>query len=234
MAVKEEGASPAAHVGGRNLDDRGKACSPVSFSESSAPLPAIPRSFLPKRCAVLICLFEGEKGDIRVILTKRSSNLSRHSGDVSLPGGKAEAGDADDRATALREAKEEIGLNPSLVTVVEILEPFLSRVVPVIGVLSNKQAFTPVLNAAEVETIFDAPLELFLKDENHRSEEREWMGEKYVIHFFDYETSQKKFLIWGLTAGILIQAASVVYQQKPSFSNMKQNYKYYTNINGCT
>lgn len=48
---------------------------------------------------------------------------------MSLPGGKAEEGDADDRETALREAKEEIGLDPSLVTVVTVLEPFLSRVI---------------------------------------------------------------------------------------------------------
>lgn len=49
-------------------------------------------------------------------------------GEVSLPGGKADEGDADDRETALREAKEEIGLDPSLVTIVAVLEPFLSKV----------------------------------------------------------------------------------------------------------
>ncbi|KAL6991171.1 hypothetical protein U1Q18_009290 [Sarracenia purpurea var. burkii] len=81
-----------------------------------------------KRAAVLICLFEDEKGDLRVILTKRSSTLSTHSGDVSLPGGKTEEGDADDVETALREAKEEIGLDPSLVNVVAVLEPFFTKV----------------------------------------------------------------------------------------------------------
>lgn len=49
-------------------------------------------------------------------------------GEVSLPGGKVDAGDADDCETAIREAKEEIGLDPSLVTVAAVLEPFLSRV----------------------------------------------------------------------------------------------------------
>nr|DAD24774.1 TPA_asm: hypothetical protein HUJ06_026238 [Nelumbo nucifera] len=88
-------------------------------------------------------------------------------GEVALPGGKAEAGDANDTETSLREAKEEIGLDPSLVNVVTVLEPFLSkhllRVVPVIGILSNRQAFKPTPNVGEVEVIFDAPLEMFIK-----------------------------------------------------------------------
>ena len=50
------------------------------------------------------------------------------------------------------------------------------------------------------------------------------MGEKYLLHFFDYETEHKKYLIWGLTAGILIRAASVVYQRPPAF--MEQNPKF--------
>ncbi|XP_026656638.1 nudix hydrolase 15, mitochondrial-like [Phoenix dactylifera] len=100
----------------------------MGLAESAVP-PALqrPEQFRPKRASVLMCLFEGDCGDLRIILTKRSSNLSTHSGEVSLPGGKAEEGDADDRETAMREAKEEIGLDPSLVTVVTVLEPFLSK-----------------------------------------------------------------------------------------------------------
>jgi coenzyme A diphosphatase NUDT7 len=88
-------------------------------------------------------------------------------GEVSLPGGKVEEGDADATATALREAKEEIGLDPALVSIVTVLEPFLSKnglhVTPVIGILSDKALFKPVLNESEVADIFDAPLEMFLK-----------------------------------------------------------------------
>lgn len=151
------------------------------------------------------------------------------SGEVALPGGKREEGDADDKETALREASEEIGLDPSLVTVITVLEPFLSkhllRVAPVIGLLHNPKAFTPTVNLAEVEAVFDAPLEMFLKDENRRSEEREWAEEKFLVHFFDYQTGNRKFLIWGLTASILIHAASVVYQRPPSFLEMKPKFK---------
>lgn len=212
------------------VDARGKVFSGMGLAESSAP-PALhlPERLRPKRAAVLVCLFEGDLGDLRVILTKRSSELSTHPGEVSLPGGKAEEGDADDRETATREAKEEIGLDPSLVTVVTVLEPFLSkhllRVVPVIGILPDKQAFKPVANPAEVEAIFDAPLEMFLKDENRRSEEREWLGVKYLVHYFDFLTGNKKFVIWGLTASILIRAASVVFQRQPSFPEQFPRFK---------
>ncbi|XVF25693.1 hypothetical protein REPUB_Repub13aG0235800 [Reevesia pubescens] len=208
----------------------GKVVSQVGFQESVTPVVQNPAKFRPKKAAVLICLFEGDAGDLRVILTKRSSGLSTHSGEVSLPGGKAEEGDKDDGDTATREAKEEIGLDPSLVNVVTVLEPFLSkhllRVIPVIGILSDRKAFKPTPNPAEVDAVFDAPLEMFIKDENRSVEEREWMGEKYLLHFFDYEIENKKYLIWGLTAGILIRAASVVYQRPPAFLEQSPKFKF--------
>lgn len=210
--------------------------SQVGFAESSAPIVHQQESFKPKKAAVLICLFEDDHGDFRVILTKRSSKLSTHSGEVSLPGGKAEEGDANYAETALREANEEIGLEPSIVNIVTTLEPFLSkhllRVVPVIGILSDKHLFKPVPNTDEVEAVFDAPLKMFLNDKNRRSEEREWMQQKFLVHYFDYETEGKKFVIWGLTAGILIRAASVVYERPPGFVEQKLNFKVPKVLNG--
>ncbi|GMH05494.1 hypothetical protein Nepgr_007334 [Nepenthes gracilis] len=198
------------------------------------PIPHCPARSTPKRAAVLICIFEGDDGHLRVILTQRSSTLSSHSGEVALPGGKVEEGDADDVATALREAKEEIGLDPSLVDVVAVLEPFSMKrpmiVVPVIGLLRDKKSFCPTPNAAEVEVVFDAPLEMFLKDEDRREEDREWMGEKYLIHFFDYEADNRKHVIFGLTAGILIKAASIVYQRSPNFIEKKPNFRNNKNV----
>ncbi|KAJ4703598.1 Nudix hydrolase 15, mitochondrial [Melia azedarach] len=149
--------------------DAGKAVSQVGFQESVTPtIVKDVERYRPKKAAVLVCLFEGDKGDLRVILTKRASKLSTHSGEISLPGGKAEEGDKDDEETATREAEKEIGVDPSLVEVITVLEPFLSkyllRVVPVIGVLHNKKAFKPTLNPAEVEEVFDAPLEMCIKD----------------------------------------------------------------------
>nr|AFK34203.1 unknown [Medicago truncatula] len=134
-----------------------------------------------KRAAVLICLFEGQDRNLRVILTQRTSSLSTHAGEVALPGGKRDESDADDIETALREAKEEIGLDPSLVTVVTLLEPFHT------------------------------------KNDNRRSEEREWLGEKHLVHYFDYEVENKKYVIWAITAAILIRAATLLLQRPPAF-----------------
>ncbi|TVU06408.1 hypothetical protein EJB05_49621 [Eragrostis curvula] len=200
-------------------------------SPAATPNLAAPASgelFRPRRAAVLVCLFRGAAGELRVLLTKRSSSLSTHSGEVALPGGKAEEGDADDAATALRESQEEIGLDPALVTIVASLEHFLSKhllvVVPVVGILSDIQAFKPVLNVAEVDDIFDVPLEMFLKDENRTSEELEWMGQAFTLHRFSYDKGNQKYIIWGLTAGILIHAASVVYQRPPDFTEKRAQF----------
>ncbi|XP_052202461.1 nudix hydrolase 11-like [Diospyros lotus] len=217
---------PAVHQNGFKLI-------PQELGASGAELAANPIAKPPervgrKRAAVLICLFEDEEGDLRVILTKRSSTLSTHSGDVSLPGGKTDEGDANDIETALREAKEEIGLDPSLVNVPAVLEPIYTKsgmvVVPVIGILPDKRAFKPIPNTAEVEAIFDAPLAMFLKNENRRAEEREWMGDKYLLHFFDYEAENGKYVIWALTAGILIRTATLVYQQHPDFQERRPKF----------
>ncbi|XP_071689610.1 nudix hydrolase 15, mitochondrial-like [Rutidosis leptorrhynchoides] len=219
------------------LDDdnnEGVSNSQLGFPQSNNNLNLNINNKNRNRAAVLICLFQGKStdnndDDLRVILTKRSSGLSTHSGEVSLPGGKAEEDDVDDADTATREAKEEIGLDPSLVNVVTVLEPFLSkhllRVTPVIGILSDRDAFNPIPNTDEVDDVFDAPLEMFLKDENRKSEERELMGNRILIHSFDYEIGGKKYLIWGLTAGILIRTASIVYQRSPAFLEQNPNIK---------
>ncbi|CAN6855712.1 unnamed protein product [Brassica oleracea] len=181
--------------------------------------------FPAKSSAVLVCIYQeqGEDGnELRVILTKRSSTLSSHPGEVALPGGKRDEEDADDIATALREAREEIGLDPSLVTIISVLEPFVNKkgmsVVPVIGFLRDKKAFKELPNPAEVEDIFD--------DKNRRAEEREHEGERYLLHYFDYyvEDKERNFVIWALTAGILIRVASIVYQRSPEFQELKPSF----------
>ncbi|KAJ1262126.1 hypothetical protein BS78_09G083600 [Paspalum vaginatum] len=174
MASSSSSCSPSrrlAHLT-RHLASSSSELSSVGAPATGAATDAVPaRSPRPAaskvHAAVLVCLFEDPSSGPRVLLTKRASSLSSHSGEVSLPGGKVDEGDADVKATALREAKEETGLDPALVSVVTVLEPFLSKnglnVVPVIGMVTDKALFKPVLNKAEVEDIFDAPLEMFLK-----------------------------------------------------------------------
>ncbi|KAL6644303.1 hypothetical protein ACP70R_015911 [Stipagrostis hirtigluma subsp. patula] len=229
MAGRDPGADMEALI--RRLRLHRPAPSPYDSSPAVTPDTANDDAgelFRPRRAAVLVCLFRGSAGELRVILTKRSSSLSTHSGEVALPGGKTEEGDADDAATALRESKEEIGLDSALVTVVASLDHFLSKhllvVVPVVGVLSDIQAFKPVLNVSEVEEIFDVPLEMFLKDENRTSEEREKLEQTFTVHYFTYEKGNQKYMIWGLTARILIHAASVVYERPPDFPERRVQF----------
>ncbi|XP_019186700.1 PREDICTED: nudix hydrolase 15, mitochondrial-like [Ipomoea nil] len=173
-----------------------------------------------RRAAVLVCLFQGRDGKLRVILTKRSMNLSTHPGEVALPGGRMDEEDADDSATALREAKEEIGLHPSLVHIVANLNPFISlhllTVVPVVGLLAKVEEFKPVLNSDEVDAIFDVPLEMFLEEGDiHTRVEKEWEGWKYVCDRFEHQTSEKeRYVIGGLTASILMHVASLIYRRR--------------------
>ncbi|WVZ96984.1 hypothetical protein U9M48_042556 [Paspalum notatum var. saurae] len=231
MASSSSSCSPSrrlAHLTRHLASSSSGELSSVGAPAAAAATARSPRPAASKvHAAVLVCLFEDPSSGPRVLLTKRASSLSSHSGvlrlsgEVSLPGGKVDEGDADAKATALREAKEETGLDPAIVSVVTVLEPFLSKnglnVVPVIGMVTDKALFKPVLNKAEVEDIFDAPLEMFLKDDHRRTKEMNWMGIDIPVQFFDYEANGKKFVIWGLTAHILTRAASVIFQRQPSF-----------------
>uniref|UniRef100_H2Y4S3 Nudix hydrolase domain-containing protein n=1 Tax=Ciona savignyi TaxID=51511 RepID=H2Y4S3_CIOSA len=123
-----------------------------------------------KRAAVLVPIFK-LKEKLYVILTKRSDSLSSHKGDVCFPGGKQDADDADITATALREAFEEIGLQPSQVEVLGEMYPFISYnqlvVTPVIGFIRNHEDLMLIKNENEVDDIFACPLDFFLEKSNH-------------------------------------------------------------------
>lgn len=209
------------------LDDREKVSSTTVLPDSSAsddirrPTPA------SVRAAVLVCIFEGDCGDLRVILTKRSSNLSTHSGLFSLRNPSIWIGQfsifcrkrcdfwgqfwlsfqercrfQEGRQRSLtpttgrrrwgRPKKRSVWIPPSSPSS-QILNPsclrykqstsiwiestplppnplicdrhfqHLLRVAPIVGILPDKQSFVPLLNASEVDEMFDAPLEMFLK-----------------------------------------------------------------------
>lgn len=101
----------------------------------------------------------------------------------------------------------------------------LLTVVPVIGLLSRVEDFKPVLNEDEVDAIFDVPLGMFLEDDGrHRCIEKEWGRRKYACHVFDVESEGGSFIIGGLTASILIRAASDIYKRSPSFNQSLQDF----------
>jgi 8-oxo-dGTP pyrophosphatase MutT (NUDIX family) len=146
-------------------------------------------------------------GGARVLLTQRSSALKQHPGQIAFPGGKQDACDADATAAALREAHEEIGLDPSNVQVLGhlpahetvtgyIVTPVVCRVLA---------PFTPVPEMGEVAEVFDVPLDHVLTQRHYRIEARYWRGTMrryYTLPFGPY-------YIWGATARMLRALAEV-------------------------
>jgi coenzyme A diphosphatase NUDT7 len=174
----------------------------------------VERPFLG-RAAVLVALFE-EEGESHVILTRRASTLSRHRGDVALPGGRSE-GDESAVDTALREAHEEVGLDPSLVTPEAWLTPLVtygsaSMMWPVVGTLSRRPSL--VIDSREVERAFSVPLAdlaadgAFLEERWRRESTRSGVHESGYspIYFFRVPGD----LIWGATARVLTELLRIV------------------------
>jgi 8-oxo-dGTP pyrophosphatase MutT (NUDIX family) len=136
-----------------------------------------------------------------VILTKRSSALKHHPGQIAFAGGKQDDGDVDVTATALREAQEEIGLPVDLARVLGSLPEHETvtgfRVTPVVAVL--ERGFDVVPEPGEVEEVFQVPLAHLMNKDNYLIESRFWRGVRryyFVVPFGPY-------YIWGATARML-------------------------------
>ncbi|KLO08645.1 hypothetical protein SCHPADRAFT_944291 [Schizopora paradoxa] len=193
-----------------------------------------------RSAAVLVGLFVGRQGDLYVLLNQRSHTLRSYAGDTSLPGGKVEEKDRSIEDTARREAFEEIGLplDKRKVPLLCILEPFLignaSVVTPVV-VLILDPTLRPVLNGAEVESLFSHPLKGFLDTEApfphepHLNEvpyysynDISWMpaGRRIPIRMHRFLTGREAGGIkpvYGGTAAMMIRVASIAFRRSPDF-----------------
>ena len=168
--------------------------------------------------AVLVALFEGA-GETRVVLTRRAAHLRTHTGEVSFPGGRLDAGETPE-AGALREAAEEVGLDASEVTVVGRLTPLVTfsstaRITPVVGTLPGAPRL--VANPHEVEHVFDVSLAELAADGVFREER--WVvpgrpmtvvdaGEdgSFPVWFFELPHDT----VWGATARMLVELLRLV------------------------
>ena len=164
---------------------------------------------------VLVLIAPDDAGDARVVLIERTSYDGHHSGEVSFPGGAAEPGDRDLAATALREAAEEIGLEPAVIglRVVGELEPFWIpvsnfRVTPVLALADRLPAWTP--DPREVKRVIDAPLSAFVSGapiETFERDVREWRI-RYGAYALDEIGDGPA--VWGATARILGQLGALL------------------------
>lgn len=157
-----------------------------------------PGGFRP--AAVLIGVIDREPG-ATVILTRRADHLSSHAGQVSFPGGRADEGDISPVDTALREAHEEVGLEPAKAEALGLLEPYRTRsgyrIFPVLALVSEDIALVP--HEAEVADVFEVPLAFLMDEGNHQRESRMWQGRERYFYAMPFEERY----IWGATAGIL-------------------------------
>ena len=151
--------------------------------------------------AVLVPIVDRPSG-LTVIFTQRTSHLKAHSGQVSFPGGRAEPEDPTPEFTALREAREEIGLPMERIEVLARLPEYHTRtgfrVTPVVGLLQPPVELAP--DPREVAEVFEVPLAFLLDPANHRRETRVLQGRTvaYYVMRFEHRT------IWGATAGMLV------------------------------
>ncbi|OZJ03025.1 hypothetical protein BZG36_03979 [Bifiguratus adelaidae] len=174
------------------------------------------------RAAVLLPLFVNRHGGLDIILTVRALSMRRHAGEVALPGGGVEPEDKTMVDTALREAYEEIGLEPNQQTVLCCLRPFFSRhltlVTPVVSLVHSTGAdadlpFVPRLAKQEVSAVFTVPLDRVLSKRGWEYNDIEWFGRPWRIHRFHgpHREDEDAPVIWGLTGQVLIHAAKVAY-----------------------
>ena len=156
--------------------------------------------------AVLIPIVERNDG-LKVILTKRSNNLKQHPGQISFPGGKSEKTDKSLVATALRETKEEIGINDKNVEILGQLSQHVTitgfKITPFIGRI--RMGFSTEIQTSEVSEIFEVPLSYLSNPRNFRVESVKWKGKKRLFYSIPYGP----YYIWGATARILKNLADL-------------------------
>ena len=155
-----------------------------------------------RKAAVLLGLFDQE-GEPTILFIRRSSTLRAHSGEIAFPGGGVDQTDSSPIMAALREAQEEIGLDPARVEVLGVLQPVFTvvsnyLVIPVVAFLPRGLG-TLQLQVSEVTEIILAPLHDLTNPDIFHTEEWMRVGRTRTVYFYDYGS----YRIWGVTARIL-------------------------------
>lgn len=155
----------------------------------------------PSKAAAVLIPVVKRPDELSVLMTKRTERLNSHSGQIAFAGGKIDREDRDAAAAALREANEEIALDPAIVEVLGTMPAYHTgsgyRISPVVALVDDD----PILeaNPAEVEYIFEVPLAFLMERANHKMGSRIFQGKRR--YFFEMPFGQH--YIWGVTAGII-------------------------------
>ncbi len=194
---------------------------PVAEADISALLPGTPRP-----AAVLIPLFNATPQDKneyiwQVLLTRRTNDVAEHQGQVAFPGGRADAIDTSPESTALREAQEEIGLDPTQVRVLGKMNSLWTisnyMVTPVVGVIP--WPFPIQLEQVEVSRVFSIPLNWLADSQHHEVRYRaiptpysQILNREFhpVIYFQPYQDE----LLWGVSAEITLRFINILFSNK--------------------
>jgi 8-oxo-dGTP pyrophosphatase MutT (NUDIX family) len=159
------------------------------------------------RAAVLVPLVD--RGEAHLVFARRTDRVGHHAGQISFPGGRIDAGDADDLQAALREAEEEVGLAPSAVEPLGPLddtETFATQFVitPWVGVVRGPVVWQP--DGEEIEQVIEVPVAALLDRGCFRVERWERDGVVRDVYFYDHPSAT----IWGATARILKQYLDLI------------------------
>jgi 8-oxo-dGTP pyrophosphatase MutT (NUDIX family) len=163
----------------------------------------------PRPAAVLVPIVL--RHPLTVMLTQRSHDMSSHPGQIAFPGGKVEESDAGPVQCALREAREEIGLEPGYVEVLGFLDSYRTgtgfQISPVVGLLHPGFSVAP--DQREVLEVFEVPLAFLMDEANHQKHTRAWRGRQRAYYAMPYEGRY----IWGATAGMLKNMHQRLFQR---------------------
>jgi 8-oxo-dGTP pyrophosphatase MutT (NUDIX family) len=161
----------------------------------------------PVPAAVLLPLFL-RNNEYHLLFTKRTNHLLHHSGEISFPGGALNPEEEPEQG-ALRETWEEVGIRPTHVEILGLLDDFYSihhyLVTPLVGIIPGDYPYS--VNPDEIERIIEAPVAHFLDPAVLRIEPRQWQGQSSMVRHYDFRGDD----IWGLTAAILAQFLEIVF-----------------------
>jgi len=161
-----------------------------------------------KRAAVLIPLFKKD-GQYHILFTRRTEKVAHHRGQISFPGGQQDEKDKDLLATALREAREEMGIDQKDVHILGELDDICTAttdycISPFVALIPYPYSFR--INPQEIEEVIEVPLSALLDETKFRQEVGRKNGHTFPVYFYQH----KEHTIWGATARILKQLLELI------------------------